>query len=86
MTETHAIFQQLSSTLEEVVFGQKQTTDRLLIALLTGGHVILEGVPGTGKTMMAKVLSQLIQAEFRRVQLTPEDRRASCRERVLMPV
>ncbi|WP_310413404.1 MoxR family ATPase [Chamaesiphon sp. OTE_8_metabat_110] len=72
MTETHAIFQQLSSTLQEVVFGQEQTTNQLLIALLTGGHVILEGVPGTGKTMMAKVLSQLIQADFRRVQLTPD--------------
>ncbi|WP_309744616.1 MoxR family ATPase [Chamaesiphon sp. OTE_20_metabat_361] len=72
MTETHAIFQQLSSTLQEVVFGQEQTTNQLLIALLTGGHVILEGVPGTGKTMMAKVLSQLIQADFRRIQLTPD--------------
>jgi MoxR-like ATPase len=72
MTETHAIFQQLSNTLQAVVFGQEQTTNQLLIALLTGGHVILEGVPGTGKTMMAKVLSQLIQAEFRRIQLTPD--------------
>ena len=72
MTETHAIFQQLSNTLQEVVFGQEQTTNQLLIALLTGGHVILEGVPGTGKTMMAKVLSQLIQAEFKRIQLTPD--------------
>jgi MoxR-like ATPase len=72
MTETYAIFQQLSSTLQEVVFGQEQTTNQLLIALLTGGHVILEGVPGTGKTMMAKVLSQLIQADFRRIQLTPD--------------
>ena len=72
MTETHEIFQQLSSTLQEVVFGQEQTTNQLLIALLTGGHVILEGVPGTGKTMMAKVLSQLIQAEFKRIQLTPD--------------
>ncbi len=72
MTETHAIFQQLSNTLQSVIFGQEQTTNQLLIALLTGGHVILEGVPGTGKTMMAKVLSQLIQAEFRRIQLTPD--------------
>jgi MoxR-like ATPase len=72
MTETHAIFQQLGSALKEVVFGQEETTNQLLIALLTGGHVILEGVPGTGKTMMAKVLSQLIQADFRRIQLTPD--------------
>jgi MoxR-like ATPase len=72
MTETHEIFERLSSRLQEVVFGQETTTNQLLIALLTGGHVILEGVPGTGKTMMAKVLSQLIQADFRRIQLTPD--------------
>jgi MoxR-like ATPase len=69
---THEIFDRLGSALKEVIFGQEETTNQLLIALLTGGHVILEGVPGTGKTMMVKVLSQLIQAEFRRIQLTPD--------------
>jgi MoxR-like ATPase len=68
----HEIFERLGSALKEVVFGQEETTNQLLIALLTGGHVILEGVPGTGKTMMVKVLSQLIQADFRRIQLTPD--------------
>ena len=72
MTETHAIFEQLGKSLQSIVFGQEQTTNQLLIALLTGGHVILEGVPGTGKTMMVKVLSQLIQADFKRIQLTPD--------------
>ena len=72
MTETHAIFERLGKALQSVVFGQAETTNQLLIALLTGGHVILEGVPGTGKTMMVKVLSQLIQADFRRIQLTPD--------------
>jgi MoxR-like ATPase len=42
------------------------------VALLAGGHVILEGVPGTGKTLTVKAIAQLIQAEFRRVQLTPD--------------
>jgi MoxR-like ATPase len=72
MTETHAIFERLGSALQEVILGQAETTHQMLIALLTGGHVILEGVPGTGKTMMVKVLSQLIQADFRRIQLTPD--------------
>jgi MoxR-like ATPase len=72
MTQIHEIFQAVGAGLNSVVFGQQDTTHQLLIALLTGGHVILEGVPGTGKTLMAKVLSQLIQADFRRVQLTPD--------------
>jgi MoxR-like ATPase len=72
MTPIHEIFQAVGDGLNGVVFGQPATTQQLLIALLTGGHVILEGVPGTGKTLMAKVLSQLIQADFRRIQLTPD--------------
>jgi MoxR-like ATPase len=55
-----------------VVVGQAAVVDQLLIALLANGHVILEGVPGTGKTLMVKVLAQLIQAEFCRIQLTPD--------------
>ncbi len=43
-----------------------------MVALLSGGHVILEGVPGTGKTLTVKALAQLLQAEFRRIQLTPD--------------
>ncbi len=43
-----------------------------MVALLAGGHVILEGVPGTGKTLTVKVIAQLVQAEFRRIQLTPD--------------
>jgi MoxR-like ATPase len=42
------------------------------VALLTGGHVLLEGVPGTAKTLMAKTLAQLVQADFKRVQFTPD--------------
>jgi MoxR-like ATPase len=72
MTQTHQIFQAISAGLNSIVYGQQSITNQLLIALLTGGHVILEGVPGTGKTLMAKVLSQLIQADFRRIQLTPD--------------
>lgn len=65
-------FQQLLTTLGIVIVGQEELQKQLVIALLAGGHVILEGVPGTGKTMTVKVLSRLVQAEFRRIQLTPD--------------
>jgi MoxR-like ATPase len=72
MDQNSNVFDQLRYALSQVVLGQELPVQQLLIALLSGGHVILEGVPGTGKTLMVKVLAQLIQAEFRRVQLTPD--------------
>lgn len=56
----------------KVLVGQEDPFTLLLIALLSGGHVLLEGVPGTAKTLMAKTLATLIQAEFKRVQFTPD--------------
>ncbi|NEP83084.1 MAG: MoxR family ATPase [Okeania sp. SIO3C4] len=72
MTQTNSKFTQLYQTLSQIIVGQNLPIQQLLIALLTGGHVIIEGVPGTGKTLTVKVLARLIKAEFRRVQLTPD--------------
>ncbi|MBN3896355.1 MAG: MoxR family ATPase [Nostoc sp.] len=72
MSETHPILIRLGQGLNQVVVGQSSLIQQLLVALLAGGHVILEGVPGTGKTLLVKVLAQLIQGEFRRIQLTPD--------------
>ena len=72
MTELRAVFHHLQKKLDQVIVGQSQLTQQLLVALLSGGHVILEGVPGTGKTLAVKVLAQLIQGQFRRIQLTPD--------------
>jgi MoxR-like ATPase len=72
MTQANSIFNRLRQTLDKIVVGQALVVEQLLIALLSGGHVIIEGVPGTGKTLLVKVLAQLIQADFRRVQLTPD--------------
>jgi MoxR-like ATPase len=72
MNQTNPVLNRLSQELNKVVVGQATIIHQLLIALLSGGHVILEGVPGTGKTLLVKVLAQFVQAEFRRIQLTPD--------------
>jgi MoxR-like ATPase len=72
MSENHAILNRLGESLNQIVVGQSTLVQQLLIALLAGGHVILEGVPGTGKTLLVKVLATLVQADFKRVQLTPD--------------
>lgn len=72
MSEPRDVFSRLSLALNSVVVGQSKLVQQLLVALLAGGHVILEGVPGTGKTLLVKVLAQLIQSDFRRIQLTPD--------------
>ena len=72
MTADNLIFKHLSEALNSYVLGQKTLIQQLLVALLSGGHIILEGVPGTGKTLLIKILARLIHADFRRIQLTPD--------------
>ena len=67
-----SLLNNLSQKIDEIVIGQADLVKQLLVALLSGGHVIIEGVPGTGKTLLVKVLSKLIAADFRRIQLTPD--------------
>jgi MoxR-like ATPase len=55
-----------------VLVGQDEVIELLLVALLARGHVLLEGVPGTAKTLMAKTLAGLVRAEYRRIQFTPD--------------
>src|SRR5438093_4452787 len=55
-----------------VLVALDEAFQQVVIALISGGHVLLEGVPGTGKTLMAKVLSRLVQGDFKRIQFTPD--------------
>ncbi|MED1876128.1 MoxR family ATPase [Brevibacillus borstelensis] len=64
--------QQLLQEMEKHVFGQRQNIRLLITAMLAGGHVLLEGVPGIGKTKMVRTLSRLIGGEYRRIQFTPD--------------
>ncbi|MBD2195820.1 MULTISPECIES: AAA family ATPase [Calothrix] len=72
MNNTHSSLIHLEQGLNQVIVGQSSLIKQLIVALLAGGHIILEGVPGTGKTLLVKVLAQLIKADFRRIQLTPD--------------
>ena len=69
---TQDIAQTIRSEAAKVLVGQEEPFTHLLIALLSGGHVLLEGVPGTAKTLMAKTLAALTGTEFKRIQFTPD--------------
>ena len=62
----------VSSTVHERVVGQHEAVEGLLVALLTGGHILLEGLPGLAKTLMVRTLAEAIHTSFRRIQFTPD--------------
>ncbi|MBU4457801.1 MAG: MoxR family ATPase [Candidatus Omnitrophica bacterium] len=70
--EASLFVQQLNAELAKVIVGQKYVIDRLLIALLANGHILIEGVPGLAKTLAVKTLSKCIQTGFQRIQFTPD--------------
>jgi MoxR-like ATPase len=70
--ESHATIQRLRDEVSRVVVGQEAIVDRLVIALLIRGHVLLEGLPGLAKTLLVKTLAAAIDASFKRIQFTPD--------------
>ena len=72
VSDLQILFRRLRQEADKVLVGLEEPFELLVVALLTGGHVLLEGVPGTAKTLMAKTLSHLVQAEFNRIQFTPD--------------
>ena len=70
--EESAFVEDLQTEIGKVIVGQRRMIDRLLIGILTGGHILLEGVPGLAKTLAVKTVAEAIAAQFSRVQFTPD--------------
>ncbi|HOD17976.1 MAG TPA: MoxR family ATPase [Candidatus Cloacimonadota bacterium] len=70
--ETGAVLDVVKAEIAKVIVGQEDIIDRLLIGLLSNGHVLVEGVPGLAKTLIISTLAQTMQASFKRIQFTPD--------------
>lgn len=70
--DLHAKLNVLSEALQKSIVGQKKLIDRLLLALIADGHLLVEGAPGLAKTKSIKALSSLIEGDFHRIQFTPD--------------
>ena len=64
--------QQLRDTIAQTIVGQTEAIDLILTTILADGHVLLEGVPGVAKTLMARLMARLVDARFNRIQFTPD--------------
>ena len=67
-----ALIQNLTKGMNQIIVGQSHLVESLLVALLADGHVLLEGVPGLAKTLAIKTLASLVNADFNRIQFTPD--------------
>ncbi len=63
---------EIEAEIRKVIVGQRDIIRQTLIALLAGGNVLLEGVPGLGKTLLVKTIGQVLDLEFKRIQFTPD--------------
>src|SRR5580765_3873131 len=72
ITHSAGFIDKIHDELDKVIVGQNHMIERLLIGLLSNGHILLEGVPGLAKTLSIKSLAQTINAKFSRIQFTPD--------------
>ena len=72
MTELKQSLEEVKAEVGKVIVGQESMVEHLLAALLSNGHVLIEGVPGVAKTITAKLLAKTIDVDFSRIQFTPD--------------
>jgi MoxR-like ATPase len=70
--ELKNLMSRINTEISKVIIGQQEAVTLLLVGLLARGHVLMEGVPGLGKTLLAKTLAYILRAEFTRIQFTPD--------------
>jgi MoxR-like ATPase len=68
----HAVREQILTQVREVIVGQHEVLEQILIALFVGGHCLMTGMPGTAKTLMVRTIAEALGLEFRRIQFTPD--------------
>jgi MoxR-like ATPase len=72
LTHTPSTVAHISNELRKVVVGQDEAIEKILVAILAEGHALIEGVPGTAKTLIVKTLARIVGAQFTRIQFTPD--------------
>src|SRR5690554_2808026 len=72
LNELKTQIEAIKTELHKVIVGQEELIDLLLVALISNGHVLIEGVPGLAKTLTAKLLAKTVQTNFSRIQFTPD--------------
>lgn len=72
ISEVRAKAQALEENIAKVIVGKEEVIRKVIVSLLAGGHILLEDVPGTGKTMLAKSLARSLETDFKRIQFTPD--------------
>src|SRR5690606_4979192 len=72
LTELKEQIEAIKAELHKVIVGQEELIDLLLVALISNGHVLIDGVPGLAKTLTANLLAKTVQTDFSRIQFTPD--------------
>ena len=70
--ENKELVQNIKDEVAKVIVGQEKLVDRLILAMITGGHILLEGVPGLAKTLSCNTLAKALGLDFKRISFTPD--------------